>query len=185
MTAAYEHGGQYPGNGAAPSGQPTETEIGNIIIEAQRFADATAVEARRAADAIVAQARAEADRIVQEAQRQAVATATHALPALPPAALSQLVATIDGFARTNSALIGELAYLRQSLAAQSGAQAVQPAAPEPAVTRPSPAPVPIPQTAPAPQATPIQPPGRVPVTQGMQGQVQARPVAPSAVPRSA
>ena len=56
MTAAYEHGGQYPGNGAAPSGQPTETEIGNIIIEAQRFADATAVEARRAADAIVAQA---------------------------------------------------------------------------------------------------------------------------------
>ncbi len=196
MTAAYEHGGQYPGNGAAPAGPPTETEVGNIIIEAQRFADETALEARRAAEAIVAQAQAEADRIVQEARHQAVATATITGPTIPADAVTHLAATIDGFARTNTALIEELALLRQSLATQaspvSPPSAPVPVAPVPVAPVAPVAPVPAPapaatRPAPAPTAGPIVPPGRVPVTQGIHvpAQGQARPVTPAPVQRSA
>jgi hypothetical protein len=184
MSVSYDHGAPHPGNGnsAAAAGQPSEAEIGNIIIEAQRFADETALEARRAADAIVAQAQAEANRIVQEAQRQAGAPSTIPGTSIPTEAVSQLAATIDGFSRTNSALIEELSHLRQSLAAQ-----VATASAPVAATRPSPVPAPqvapTPQAAPVPQPAPIPPAGRVPVTQGMQG--QARPIAPEQVQRSA
>ena len=53
MGLTYDQGSN-PTNGSTPS----EAEIGTIIVEAQRFADETALQARRAADALIRDAQA-------------------------------------------------------------------------------------------------------------------------------
>jgi hypothetical protein len=121
MGLAYDQG--VPRSNGTPIGTPApETGIGTIILEAQRFADETADQARRAADAIVQGARTESDRILEEARHRSAVDTPQAVPPpasapIAPESVAQLLATIDGFARTNRALIEELSLLRRSLAA--------------------------------------------------------------------
>ena len=92
---------------------------------------------------------------------------------VPPEALTQLVATIDGFARTNRALVEELSVLRQSLTpsggvpANGGVQAAPPAArpPQSALHAVQTAPVQVPAQAAAPQHAAPQQPGPAPAYQ--------------------
>jgi hypothetical protein len=174
MSVGFEQGAGNPPAGTQPSG----VEIGNIIVEAQRFADETAAEARRAADALVAQAQAEAARIIEQARRQAdqslaqaeqaraqaeqaraqaAATPSGGSP-VPAEALAQLTATIDGFSRTNGALVEELSLLRQTLAGPAP-QAVRPMA----QTAPAHQPVHAPAHQPTPAPGQARPVPQVPV----------------------
>ena len=193
MSLAYEQAVPDDGDGSDESA----ADIGTIILEAQRFADNTATQARRTADALIRNAQVEAEQILEEARRRAAQEAAHTVeearrqaaeeaarssaPAgdspVPPEAVSQLVATIDGFARTNRALVEELGFLRQSLAPTTaapttpGAPATAPSAARPPQTslhavRTAPAQVPAP-AAPAvpPQHVAPQQPGPAPAYQ--------------------
>ena len=191
MSLAYEQAVPDDGDGSDESA----ADIGTIILEAQRFADHTATQARRTADALIRNAQVEAEQILEEARRRAAeeagrtveearrraaeeAARTPSAPAgeapVPPEAVSQLVATIDGFARTNRALVEELGFLRQSLAPTTaapttpGAPATAPSAARPPQTslhavRTAPAQVPAPAV--PPQHVAPQQPGPAPAYQ--------------------
>jgi len=173
MSLAYEQA--VPGDGDGSS-EPT-AEIGTIILEAQRFADHTATQARRTADALIRNAQVEAEQILEEARRRAAeeASRTPSAPAgeapVPPEAVSQLVATIDGFARTNRALVEELSFLRQSLApsapapASNGVHAVGATRPAPSAAQATPGPVQVPTPPTPPQHSAPQQPGPAPAYQ--------------------
>ena len=179
MSLAYEQAD--PDDDDDDGSRQAAPDIGSIILEAQRFADHTADQARRTADALIRHAQVEAERIVErarvqaaeeagriteEAARQAAEEAARIEaepvgPPVPPEAITQLVSTIDGFARTNRALVEELTLLRQSLA-PTAAPTTPPAArpPQstlhavPAGSQPSAPPQPGP--APAHQAAPTR-----------------------------
>ena len=188
MSLAYEQA--VPGDGDGSS-EPT-AEIGTIILEAQRFADHTATQARRTADALIRNAQVEAEQILEEARRRGAeeagrtveearrraaeeASRTPSAPAgeapVPPEAVSQLVATIDGFARTNRALVEELSFLRQSLApsapapASNGVHAVGATRPAPSAAQATPGPVQVPTPPTPPQHSAPQQPGPAPAYQ--------------------
>jgi hypothetical protein len=94
-----------------------EDEIGNIILNAQHFADVTAVEAQNRAHATVQSAQARATLIVKDAELQASTIAAQHQPTVPREDVADLCVTIDRFARSNEELVEELAQLRAALAA--------------------------------------------------------------------
>ncbi len=94
-----------------------EDDIGDIILKAQRFAEATAIEAQNRAQTTVQNAQAHAARIVREAELHASSIASQHQPMVPRDDVADLCGTIDRFARSNEELVGELAQLRAALAA--------------------------------------------------------------------
>ncbi len=145
-----------------PAAPVSDAEIGNIMVQVQRFADETADEAERQAQAIVASAQAQAGDIVRQAEEwatnaRAVVQAAHTeaqaiveqarqhAATIPPAGqplissetITTLSAAIEDFANTNRVLVNELTQLRQSLAASSVAvDSQQYAAPSPSALAP-------------------------------------------------
>ncbi|MGA2520917.1 MAG: hypothetical protein ABSG81_08900 [Acidimicrobiales bacterium] len=101
-----------------------EEQIGQLFVRAQDFVDRAIGEAEELgrnmlaeaefeASRIVAAARDEASRLVIEAQNEAERTNK-----IPPEAVRQLQATIDGFGRVNNELLRELSALNRSIATQ-------------------------------------------------------------------
>jgi hypothetical protein len=99
-----------------PAAAISDTEIGEILVQVQQFADETAQQAEQRAQAVVQAAAAEADRIVAEAREGASQVVPPGAPPIPPGAVAALLGALDEFATTNRVLIEELAQLRQALA---------------------------------------------------------------------
>ncbi len=98
----------------ATAPQP-DVKIGEVLAQAQRFADESADRAQRQAQEIVGAARAEASLILERA-RQEASTASSASPsAIAPEAIATLCAAIEEFATSNRSLVTELAQLSQAL----------------------------------------------------------------------
>ena len=126
----------------APAGITQEDEVGDLLLQVQRFVDETAHEAERNAraiiegakseanriveqsrqeaghsgQAIIETARAEADRIAVESNREATGHPILATPSVDPHVISNLTNAIAEFAGTNRLLIDELVQLRNELA---------------------------------------------------------------------
>ena len=92
-------------------------EVGDVLLQAQRFSDEVADEADGRARAVVAQANAEAVRILEEARHQAAEiVAESRRSTITVEALFELTTAIDAFARNNRELLVELEALRDTLA---------------------------------------------------------------------
>ena len=127
---------------SAPAGFGQEDEIGELLLQVQRFVDETAHEAERNARAIIEGAKTEANRIVEQSRQEAEQTG-HAIieaaiveanrvmedsrtiaPERPvpttqsvdPQVVSNLTDAIAEFAGTNRLLVDELVRLRNGLA---------------------------------------------------------------------
>ena len=95
----------------------SEAEVGDVLLQAQRFSDEVADEADGRARAVVAQANAEAVRILEEARHQAAEiVAESRRSTITVEALFELTTAIDAFARNNRELLVELEALRATLA---------------------------------------------------------------------
>ena len=95
----------------------SEAEVGDVLLQAQRFSDEVADEADGRARAVVAQANAEAVRILEEARHQAAEiVAESRRSTITVEALFELTTAIDAFARNNRELLVELEALRDTLA---------------------------------------------------------------------
>jgi vacuolar-type H+-ATPase subunit H len=128
---------------SAPAGFSQEDEIGELLLQVQRFVDETAHEAERNARSIIEGAKTEANRIVEQSRQEAEQTG-HAIikaatfeanrvmensrniaPQRPipttqsvdPQVVSNLTNAIAEFAGTNRLLFDELVQLRNALAA--------------------------------------------------------------------
>jgi regulator of protease activity HflC (stomatin/prohibitin superfamily) len=94
-----------------------ETEIGDIMLRVQRFADETAEEAKRKARSVIADAQVEAATIVARARREAEEIAAQFTgPVAAPESVTNLCSAIEEFSNTNKVLVDELVQLRQTLA---------------------------------------------------------------------
>jgi hypothetical protein len=93
-----------------------ETEIGNIMLKVQRFADETAEEAKRRARGVIADAQVEAATIVARARRESEEIAAQCTLPVAPETVTNLCSAIEEFSTTNKVLVDELVQLRQTLA---------------------------------------------------------------------
>jgi hypothetical protein len=135
-----------------------EEKIGELFIRAQDYVNEALADAEARACQLIADAEFEAAQIVDEARDEArrIINEARRATALPPEAVRQLQATIEGFARLNRELLGELTHLGEALASYA-----QPRLPTPPAATPPPPPglyvqLPPPPRRPSPPAPPSE-----------------------------
>ncbi len=94
-----------------------EHDIGQLLVEAQRFTDAALADADQRARHTLAEAEAEAAAVLSEARHEAdrIVAEARAVSPVPPETARELRAVIEGFTRVNAELVRELDALSQIL----------------------------------------------------------------------
>jgi len=95
-----------------------EEKIGELFVRAQDYVNEALADAEERARQLIADAEFEAAQIVDDARDEAhrIINEARRATALAPEAVRQLQATIEGFARLNRELLGELTHLGEALA---------------------------------------------------------------------
>ena len=143
-----------------------EEKIGELFVRAQDYVNQALADAEERARQLIADAEFEAAHIVDEARDRAriLVEDAHISNKLPPGAIQQLQATIDGFARMNRELLAELTQLGEVVAALAS-------------TRLAPAPPPPPPLPPPPDLYVQLPPPPVPTPRSTSVPPSAQPSA--------
>ena len=135
--------------------QKNEVKIGELFISVQDYIARATAEAEERARSLIAEAEFEAARIVATAKEEAHRLISDARrpTGIPPEALKQLQGTIDGFARLNTDVLGELAALNETLTLHAQFDTAPPLETARPLETPPPPPPP-----PPPPSAPVRPP---------------------------